>query len=366
MNRPGQVLGTSIAAVAIAVLALSTVTGCSSSPAHSTSAPTTSASTTTAPDAPGWPSTVIAGDEMHLRDVFVVPDETSGWYYMVGYMGPGPSNIKLYRSKDLKTWNGPKDQATVFSPTPDFWGQGRLGWAPEIHEWKGSWYLFTSFATSDPPTVDDGDIAGTAILKSDHIDGPYEPIVNRPVTPTDRFAIDGTLYVDAQGKPWMAYSQEWIDPRLDSMGRMALIRLADDFTETIGTPTELFAATAAPWGISQPLLRVVDGPWIHRTEHGELLMLWSSIGQGGQYVTGIARSTSGTIRGPWVQQCRPLYDADGGHAMVFHRFDGQLMVALHTPNKDTEHPLIVPVAERDGTLVITDPSVPKASGAACR
>lgn len=47
----------------------------------------------------------------------------------------------------------------------------------------------------------------------------------------------------------------------------------------------------------------------------------------------MAVSTSGKLRGPWQQQIEPLYANDGGHAMIFKRFDGQLMLALHQPNK---------------------------------
>ena len=61
-------------------------------------------------------------------------------------------------------------------------------------------------------------------------------------------------------------------------------------------------------------------------------MLWTSGGYTG-YTAGIAISDSGKLAGPWRQQAEPLFAADGGHSMVFHRFDGQLMMILHQPNK---------------------------------
>jgi hypothetical protein len=48
---------------------------------------------------------------------------------------------------------------------------------------------------------------------------------------------------------------------------------------------------------------------------------------------GIATSESGKLAGPWVQQPAPLFADDGGHPMLFHRLDGQLMMILHRPNK---------------------------------
>ena len=51
-------------------------------------------------------------------------------------------------------------------------------------------------------------------------------------------------------------------------------------------------------------------------------MLWSSFLLGkdgnGQYAIGVARSQSGTILGPWLQDPQPLNPNDnGGHAMIF-------------------------------------------------
>lgn len=50
-------------------------------------------------------------------------------------------------------------------------------------------------------------------------------------------------------------------------------------------------------------------------------MLWSSFLLGkdgnGQYAIGVARSQSGTILGPWLQDPQPLNPNDnGGHAMI--------------------------------------------------
>jgi hypothetical protein len=58
-------------------------------------------------------------------------------------------------------------------------------------------------------------------------------------------------------------------------------------------------------------------------------MLWSSYGTKG-YVEGQARSKSGGIEGPW-EQLGPLVQRDSGHGMLFHAFDGKLMMVLHRP-----------------------------------
>jgi hypothetical protein len=70
---------------------------------------------------------------------------------------------------------------------------------------------------------------------------------------------------------------------------------------------------------------------MYRSKTGKLMMAWSSGGEHG-YTTGVAISKSGKLAGPWEQQPEPIFSNDGGHPMLFHRFDGQLMMILHQPN----------------------------------
>jgi len=64
-------------------------------------------------------------------------------------------------------------------------------------------------------------------------------------------------------------------------------------------------------------------------------MIWSCFGSS-DYVVGIAEFTSGTVKGLLKQQFEPLFKADGGHAMIFRTFPGQLMLCLHQPNRDRQ------------------------------
>jgi hypothetical protein len=156
--------------------------------------------------------------------------------------------------------------------------------------------------------------------------------------------LDGTLYVDPSGQPWMVYAHEWLQT-VD--GTMEAIRLAPDLTGTIGDPVFLFKASDAPWigeeipaGVPHQLPPyVTDGPQLYRTPDGALLMLWSTyeknvVGADGSltggYVQTYAVSKSGEIKGPWRQQ-RPLVRNDSGHGMLFHTFEGRLMMILHRP-----------------------------------
>ena len=178
----------------------------------------------------------------------------------------------------------------------------------------------------------------TIIAVSDSPEGPFT-LTKRdaPITPPDFMTLDGTLYVDRAGKPWMVYAHEWIQ-KVD--GTMEAIPLTDDLSGAAGDPMHLFKASDAPWLDAQmtPSTHenhyVTDGPELFRTKKGTLLMLWASymkneLGRNG-YVQTLARSTSGELKGPWVQ-LDPLVGNDSGHGMLFHSFDGKLMLVLHQP-----------------------------------
>lgn len=97
---------------------------------------------------------------------------------------------------------------------------------------------------------------------------------------------------------------------------------------------------------------MTDGPYAYRCDNGELLLLWSSFRQG-RYAQGIARSTSGDILGPWIQEPEPIFENDGGHGMIFRTFDGRILLALHAPNSTPdERPVFIELAEENGRLSV--------------
>jgi hypothetical protein len=203
---------------------------------------------------------------------------------------------------------------------------------------------------------------GTAVLKSRAgIMGPYQPWSAGPVTPSDWECLDGTLFIDDGGNPYMVFCHEW-KQAVD--GEILAMPLSADLKRGAGEPRLLFRASEAPW--SAPLkgrtmlntdgrpCYVTDGPFLWRTEAGALFLLWSSFGDDGAYQIGIARSESGTIRGPWKQNDAPLYAADGGHGMVFRGFDGKLRLAIHSPNGTPhERAAFIEVVEKNDTLILS-------------
>lgn len=287
--------------------------------------------------------------DIHIRDPYVLPMPDEGRYLLFGttdrnaWAGPG-TGFDCYESRDLVNWSGP---IPAFRPPADFWSNTQF-WAPECHPWHGAYYLFASFAK-------DGRQRGTQILVADRPEGPYHLHSAGPVTPREWECLDGTLFVDDEGEPWMVFCHEWVQVE---DGEICAMPLTKDLRAPAGSPTLLFRASDAAWAKpfqanGRPNNRVTDGPFLHRLTGGGLLMLWSSVGHRG-YAVGYAVSESGSVLGPWLQSNDSCYDRDGGHGMLFRDFDGRLWMALHHPNETpNERPMWLEVVEERSGLAVS-------------
>lgn len=167
------------------------------------------------------------------------------------------------------------------------------------------------------------------------------------------------VYKSADGVPYMVFCHEWIQI---TDGSMDLVRMNHDLSAPVGKPVTLFHAAEADGVRCRADLDeqvqgkryhafITDGPWLHRTKTGRLIMLWSSYGPT-KYAAGVAVSTSGKIAGPWVQQPAPLWLDDGGHPMLFTTFDGRLVMTIHQPNRRVERARFFEVEDTGETIRI--------------
>lgn len=298
--------------------------------------------------------------DMPLHDPWIVADRTTRTYWlytsneerMTGVSGVG---TMAYRSHDLLNWTRP---GVVFQmPTSSIWANAG-GWAPEVHFYRGRYWLFTTLHNNSmplPPTIPPRAPyrRGTVAAVSDTLAGPFTLVNNgEPVAPSSLMTLDGTLYIDRAGRPWFVYAHEWLHY---SLGTMEAIPLTRDLTAD-GAAIELFKATDAPWVAGQrpytqdDIVYVTDGPELFRTRTGKLIMLWSSWGVDG-YVQSQARSLSGEIQGPW-EQLPELLHQDSGHGMLFRTFEGQLMLVVHRPFRDARGKLYDMRDAGDGVEIV--------------
>lgn len=281
--------------------------------------------------------------DLHVRDPFILTGHAEQLYYLYGTnhingTPPGPG-FDVYTSRDLECWEGP---FPVFRPFAAFWAD-RNYWAPEVYFYKGQVVMFASFKAP-------GVCRGTQSLAAPSPLGPFRPLSPAPLTPAAWEALDGTLFVDGDGTPWMVFCHEWVQVE---DGEICAVRLSEDLTRAEGDPVLLFRASEAPWisryhGKYEGQPRegyVTDGPFLFHGQDGSLRMLWSSYDRRG-YVQAAACSQSGRVEGPWKQQERLYFAQDGGHGMIFETLAGKRMLSLHTPNCwPGERPLFLPFEE---------------------
>ena len=286
---------------------------------------------------------IINSDISQLRDPFVLLED--GVYYVYGTGG------RMYKNTtgDLAGhWDGPYDVVE----TPEDYKKQK--WAPEVYKYNGAFYMFTTYQSKETEK------RGCAVFRADSPEGPFTLWSDGHVTPADWDSIDGTLYIDPQGQPWMVFVHEWTSTD-DGIGRMAAAKMDPELKGLISEPVELFRADDPEWSKAE----ITDGPFVYRCEDGSLLMLWSNDDIYG-YCVAMAKSESGDVTGPWVQIEKRLYSlgmfgtADGGHGMIFRALDGNLYLAFHAPNSSdssrTSDPAFMRIREENGLLVpdVTD------------
>ncbi|GAB3744423.1 glycoside hydrolase family 43 protein [Microlunatus parietis] len=303
---------------------------------------------------PGYP---LRLPEMPLHDPCVVVDQKTEHYHLYtanvsSLTGEDGTGTMVYRSRNLRDWTEP---AVVFRTEPGMWATDGA-WAPEVHEYGGRYYLFTTLHNRDkplpvPPPGPYGMPVqlenyqrGTIIAVSDSLLGPFRPLQDRPAGPENFMHLDGTLYVDPSGRPWMVYAHEWLQ-KID--GTIEAVPLEADLSRAAGDPIHLFKGSDATWigeelpapSTGQLAPYVTDGPQLYRAPSGALIMLWSTYEKntngeqvGGRYVQTYAVANSGELAGPWFQH-RPLVRQDSGHGMIFTTLgpDSRPLLILHRP-----------------------------------
>jgi hypothetical protein len=270
---------------------------------------------------PAPPIRTISLDEISMSDPFIYPDEKNHIYYLTGTGGT------QYRSKDLNTWTGPYPIIDLAGT----WMEGHFVAAAEIHHIGDKYYYAGTWSDHGTliqvvPRRYNVPRNQTQLLVADSPEGPFKPLVADHefcLGPEDWDIIDGTLYVENE-TTYMVFVHEWTQ-LID--GTMDYMPLSRDLTHRTAEPTTIFRASEAAWskemnsigeatfGLKMPGW-VTDGPQLFKTRTGKLGMLWSSWGEN-RYAQGIAYSSSGSIKGPWVQEKEAFKGDNSGHGMLF-------------------------------------------------
>ena len=90
---------------------------------------------------------MLKREEIRIRDPFIYTDTENGCYYMYGTTalkngsGSAANTFSVYRTYDLENFEEPK--IVVDGAKLKLWAD-RDFWAPEVHKYKGRYYLFGS------------------------------------------------------------------------------------------------------------------------------------------------------------------------------------------------------------------------------
>lgn len=266
---------------------------------------------------------MLKRDDIRIRDPFILTDREHKKYYMYGTtalnadLSTRPS-FSVYESEDLENF---KEPIEVFNGER-FWAD-RDFWAPEVYKYLGRYYMFASFKSA-------GHVRAVQILVSDTPTGRFAPVSEKPVTPKGWECLDGTFFVD-RGKPYMIFSREWLQV---GDGEFYSVLLSEDLSEVRSAPKLMFKASAHPY--LKPFAAngfdkcyVTDGPFLYR-EHDRVKMIWSGLSEGKNYC--VLLSEAETVEGEWKHNPIPLFDKNGGHAMIFENLKGDKYISLHRPN----------------------------------
>ena len=280
-------------------------------------------------------------DEINIRDPFILNVDNT--YYLYGTraanFGVKTGGFDVYTSKDLVNWSEPAE--CFNSKSAGF--NGGVNWAPEVHIYNGMYYMFATF------TKENG-LRGTYILKSESPLGPFELHSEGAVTPYEWESLDGTLYINMQGVPYLVFCHEHTQI-ID--GTICFVQLSEDLKRAVGEPVTLFSGSSPYWADKKPDGEhyITDGPFMFRTKTNELLMIWSTF-IGHNYIEALVRFKDGEL-GTDFEHLDPIITDDGGHGMIFKKQD-KLYLTFHSPNKtDYERVKLIEIIDK-GSTVETD------------
>lgn len=304
-------------------------------------------------------------EEIRMRDPFIYTDRERECYFLYGTdMGlvDGAADIEpcflCYVSRDLENFFGPY---AAFEPEQGFWGVKNY-WAPEVYRYQGRYYMFASFKGGI------GEDRGTGVLIADAPEGPFREHSRGHVTLPGHECLDGTLYVDGAGKPWIVFCHEWTELYYGKIKALPLTRdlsAVEDYDRVMTiVDTE---KDSLPWIRHMEDSRVekkgflTDAPFLYKLQSGGLLLMWSSYsipeyepgGSGGYVIAGVL-SRSGALEGPWEHLPGLLLDKNAGHSALFRDLEGKLKIVSHCDDTlhGEERPVILDVTEEKERLLI--------------
>jgi beta-xylosidase len=273
----------------------------------------------------------VGGTPIQMGDPFVIQHD--GRYYLFG-TNASNTGFKFWESADLVHWT-PKDWA--YQETDGSWAKSHY-WAPEVKEYRGKFYM----TYSAMPKRTDTPRLLIALAVSDKPAGPYEDL-HAPWFDFGYSAIDGHIFVDDGGKPYLYFSRNGVQDGY-SFGIIYGVALADDLSNPVGEAVKLIEADQ-PWEkVRYAENRCNEGAFVLKHE-GRYYMTYSANHTGFPHY-GIGYATADKPLGPWVKAqenpiaaTNPDVGVSGpGHSCVTRSPDGKEMFIVYHSHADPQKP----------------------------
>jgi beta-xylosidase len=250
------------------------------------------------------------GDQIRLGDPFVLKD--GGRYLLYGTRAR--DGFRYYESSDLVSFV-PRGYFYDIEDRPYC---TRSFWAPEVHRYRGSYYLVFSCEHRGGLVFADKPKYRLALARSERATGPFVDVRVPWFESGD--AIDPHLFIDEDERPYLYFTRVGREGSV-VVGRIYGVALSPDLLSLVGEPRLLAEATPG-WEIADPKNHTNEGPHVFKRGVDYYLLYSANHFLDPHYATGYARSRSPL--GPFakasnnpVLEARPELGVAGtGHASV--------------------------------------------------
>jgi beta-xylosidase len=275
--------------------------------------------------------------------------------------------FRVWESSDLVEWEL-KGLAYIYSPSLTKEGSWRPGvtdfWGPEVIFYQGRFYM--TYCAKDV----DG-FRKIAIAVSDDPLGPFRD-VRAPLFEEEASFIDGSIFIDDDGTPYLYFTREWTTNRVRGipMSEIYVQRMSPDLLSLEGEPILALRPTEkwemVSWSAGFVL---VEGPCVIKHD-GTYYLMYSANGYNWrEYSIGYATAPSPT--GPWTKyEGNPILAADlsigvsgpGHNSVTRSPDDSELLIVyhIHTNPKRPSGDRSVCIDRmyfEDGVLIVDGPTM---------
>ncbi|MBR5963996.1 MAG: glycoside hydrolase family 43 protein [Bacteroidaceae bacterium] len=264
----------------------------------------------------------LVTNPLTLADPTIFHCEADGMYYLYGTSPHSNFGFQVYRSEDLRHWEGPcgaLDGGYALSRNTSV-GEGGF-WAPQVIAVNGQYAMIY---TSDERL---------GIAFSDSPRGPFTQEVKQHM-PADMKQIDPFVFFDNDGKAYLYHV------RLGGGNHIWVAELNDDL-QSVREETAVHCLTSEPGWEDTGFVDVpiTEGPTVIRVGDTYLMFYSCNDFRSPDYAVGCA--TAPSPFGPWTKPAAPLIHRSvlgvngTGHGDLFQDGTGKWRYVFHTHQSDS-------------------------------